>query len=70
MRLFAFFLLSFPEWTHLLLSGPHVPLVLADLTAPVQCSPCKKKQVTPPLCLLTVPLTGVGQQCLLGFYFS
>lgn len=43
MRLCAFSLLSFPEWTHLLLSGPHVPLVLADLTAPVQCSPCKNK---------------------------
>lgn len=32
------------EWTHLLLSGPHVPLVRADLKAPVQCSPCKKKK--------------------------
>lgn len=35
---------SFPEWTHLLLSGPHVPLVPADLKAPVQCSPCKKNK--------------------------
>lgn len=44
MCLFPFSFLSFPERTHLLLSGPHVPLVPADLKAPVQCSPCKKKK--------------------------
>ncbi len=42
----SFSFLSFPEWTHLLLSGPHVPLVPADLKAPVQCSPCKKSNTT------------------------
>lgn len=59
----AFSFLSFLEWTHLLLSGPHVPLVVADLKAPVQCSPCKKKKKrsNTTLCLLTVLLTGVGQ---------
>lgn len=48
----AFSSLSFPERTHLLLSGPHVPLVLADLKAPVQRSPCKKSTTapTPPHC--------------------
>lgn len=44
-----------PEWTHLLLSGPHVPLVPAELKAPVQCSPCKKEKKRPPtICLVTV----------------
>jgi len=38
--------LHLPEWTHLLLSGPHVPLVPADPKAPVQCSPCKKQSNT------------------------
>lgn len=42
---------SLLEWTHLLLSGPHVPLVLADLKAPVQCSPCKEEKSDTTPCL-------------------
>lgn len=67
---FPFSLLSFSEWTHLLLSGPHVPLVLADLKAPVQHSPCikrKKKRKTHTFTSFTVLFTGLGQT---GFALS
>lgn len=64
----------FAEWTHLLLSGPHVPLVRADLKAPVQCSPCLKKQKKKkahrrPPCLPTALLADAGRRCFASLAF-